>query len=164
MLREQRPVGAAAALGSVPLLALCLLLHGAPSAAAQAPREAAKPADNSACMVCHQDFQQEVITVAHQKAGVGCTHCHGRSADHGGDELNILSPDVLFGRTEIQPFCGGCHNEAEHPQGEAYQAFLTKWLGKYRPNGRVIRKNAVCTDCHGNHAVLSPDQMQFPQE
>ena len=80
----------------------------------------------------------------------------------GGDELNIMLPDVMFGRKEIEPFCADCHKPKDHPKGEAYQQFVKKRTGKYRPNGRVIRDTAICTDCHGNHAVLSVDQMQFP--
>lgn len=136
------------------------------SPAAERPPQAAapKPADNSECLVCHADFKEETLSAKHEKAGVGCPKCHGPSADHGDDELNIMLPDVLFGRSEIAPFCTTCHKKEDHPAGEKYEAFVNKWKGKYRPNGRVIRSKAICTDCHGNHAVLSPDQMQFDNQ
>ncbi len=123
---------------------------------------ATTPGDNSACILCHQNFQDEVITEKHREAGVACIDCHGVSADHAGDELNIMLPDVMFGRREIEPFCSQCHRKQDHPKGELYQSFLNEWLGKYRPNGRIVRNNSICTDCHGNHAVLSVDQLQFP--
>ena len=119
------------------------------------------PADNSACLICHADFKTEMLAAEHAKAGTGCFDCHGPSTDHGDDEWNIVLPDVLFGRSEITPFCTKCHQKEEHPKGQKYQAFVKKWSGKYRPNGRMIRSTAICTDCHGNHAVLSPDQQQF---
>ena len=123
-----------------------------------------KPADNSECLVCHADFETETLSAKHAKAGTGCFDCHGPSTDHGDDEWNIVLPDVLFGRKEITPFCTKCHKKEDHPKGEKYRAFVKKWSGKYRPNGRMIRKTSICTDCHGNHAVLSPDQQQFSAE
>ncbi len=76
-----------------------------------------KPADNSPCMVCHMDFKKEPISLSHEKAGIGCAYCHGLSNDHGGDELNILLPDKLYGQMEIVPLCKSCH--PEHKKGEA---------------------------------------------
>jgi len=121
-----------------------------------------KPADNSECLICHADFKTELLSARHAKAGIGCFDCHGPSTDHGDDEWNIVLPDVLFGRAEITPLCTKCHKKEDHPKGEKYRVFVKKWSGKYRPNGRMIRNSSICTDCHGNHAVLSPDQQQFP--
>jgi len=124
--------------------------------------KSAGPADNSDCLVCHMYFQKELISLKHEESGVGCTYCHGPSMDHGDDELNILFPDQLFGRAEIEPLCTSCHKT--HKRSDEYDLFLGEWLGKYRPNGRVIRRNSICTDCHGNHAVLSPDKLQLIKE
>jgi len=117
----------------------------------------AKPADNSPCMVCHMDFAEEAISAKHAEAGYGCAFCHGESAAHGGDELNVTPPDVLLGRSEIDLFCKTCH--PTHETGADCDAFLEKWRGKRRPNGRMIIPESVCTDCHGNHAILTPDQL-----
>ncbi|MHC4442673.1 MAG: cytochrome c3 family protein [Planctomycetota bacterium] len=125
--------------------------------------ESYEPADNSECMVCHADFAEEELSVKHEEAGVGCAECHGPSEDHGGDEANVLFPDYLYGRSEIVNFCKTCHKE-EHPMGKMYELFLKKWSGKYRPNGRMISDESICTDCHGNHAILSPHQMQLSAE
>ena len=116
-------------------------------------------ADNSECLVCHMDFKAEEISAGHEQAGVGCINCHGDSLAHGDDELNITPPDRLFGRAEIVPFCKGCH--PTHIEGKVYDDFLQKWHSNRRPNGRMILDDSVCTDCHGNHAVLRPDQRQF---
>lgn len=122
------------------------------------PQVPGKPADNAECLVCHMDFKKEYITVEHAKVGVGCFTCHGPSAAHGDDEANIITPDVTFGRAEITPFCETCHRT--HKRGETFDAFVAKWTGKRRPNGRWVSADSVCTDCHGNHAVLRPDQLE----
>jgi len=121
------------------------------------PVTVGKAADNSHCLVCHLDFKTESLTAWHEKAGVGCTTCHGESLAHGDDEFNIITPDVTFGRAEIDRFCKGCHETKKDTQEHA--AFLKKWEDKRRPNGRIISEESVCTDCHGNHAVLSPDKL-----
>ena len=123
---------------------------------------AVKPADNSECLICHMDFKAEVLSTKHEKAGVGCTACHGPSLAHGDDELNITPPDKLFGRAEIIPFCKTCHTT--HKKGTVYDAFVKKWHSKRRPNGRMVLDDSVCTDCHGNHAVLRADQREMIPE
>jgi len=142
-----------------------------PTAAAPAPRrQAADPAraglydpgdqtDNSACLVCHIDLQDEQIAADHLEAGIVCAACHGPSEPHRSDELNVITPDVTFGRSEIEVFCKACH--PVHKMSEGYDAFVKQWYGKRRPNGRMVLDNSVCTDCHGNHAVLRPEQ-QIP--
>jgi len=115
--------------------------------------------DNSNCLVCHMDLAIEPIAAKHREADIVCAACHGASEAHGSDELNITPPDVTFGRSEIVPFCLPCH--PTHKTGEKYDAFVTEWHGKRRPNGRMILDNSVCTDCHGNHAILRPDQQVF---
>ena len=119
-----------------------------------------KPADNSHCLVCHLDFKKEEISAEHEKEGVGCNSCHGESLAHGDDEFNITTPDVTYGRVEIAPLCTKCHKT--HDKGRKYQAFLKKWEDERRPNGRMISAASVCTDCHGNHAVLTPDKQLEP--
>jgi len=122
---------------------------------------AGEPADNAVCLICHMDFKAEVLSVVHVKAGVGCAACHGQSLAHGDDEVNITTPDKLFGRAEIDPFCKTCH--PTHKTGDIYDAFVKKWHGKRRPNGRMILDDAVCTDCHGNPAALRLAQQEAIQ-
>ncbi|HUU92629.1 MAG TPA: cytochrome c3 family protein [Phycisphaerae bacterium] len=131
---------------------------GWPPSLGPVPTLPRKAADNQACLVCHMDFKKEEITVEHAKVGVGCFTCHGPSAAHGDDEANIVTPDVTFGRAEITPFCKTCHGT--HETAPKYKAFVKTWTGKRRPNGRMVSAESVCTDCHGNHAVLRPDQLE----
>ncbi len=121
-----------------------------------------RSADNSECLICHMDFKAEELAAKHEKEGLGCTSCHGPSLAHGDDELNITPPDRLFGRAEIVRFCKDCHRR--HVKGKAYDEFVEKWHSKRRPNGRMILDDSVCTDCHGDHAVLRIDQQQMIPE
>ena len=40
---------------------------------------------------------------------------------------------------------------------DKYKAFVKEWSGRRRPNGRMVLPDSVCTDCHGNHAILAPE-------
>lgn len=108
--------------------------------------------DNSHCLVCHVDFESELIAAKHVVKKITCTYCHGPSELHMSDEMAITKPDILFGRAEVVPFCRKCHKRHKNPS--AVKAFHNRWLGKFRPNGRVIRREAICTDCHGRHVIL----------
>jgi len=112
--------------------------------------------DNSVCLVCHADLEDEDLVAAHLKGGITCAGCHGLSESHRSDEANITKADILFGRAEIGPFCKSCH--PKHKSGKQYQVFVKEWLGRRRPNGRMVTADSTCTDCHGNHAILRPDQ------
>ena len=118
---------------------------------------AVSKADNAECLVCHMDFKNELIAIRHEEGGVGCTYCHGPSLAHGDDESNIVKPDVLFGREEISDYCKKCHEV--HIKNAKYNAFVKKWHGERRPNGRFVADDSPCTDCHGMHSVLRVDQM-----
>jgi len=107
---------------------------------------------NSACMVCHIDFDDEELTVQHWKAEVMCAACHGPCLEHMNDEMAATRPDLLFGRAEVDEMCLQCHGE--HEDQKAVDAFLKEWYGRRRPNGQLITKDAICTDCHGRHVRL----------
>ena len=109
--------------------------------------------DSSSCFVCHVDFKREELSAVHREAGITCMACHGDSDVHSSDELNIIRPDVIWGRAEIEAFCKQCHEEHEKP--EAVEAFREEWLSKRRPNGRWVLADSVCTDCHGMHALVT---------
>jgi len=111
-----------------------------------------RQADNSACLDCHLDFADEMIVSVHLKQGFGCTACHGESVAHGEDEANVTKPDVLFGRTQITPFCELCHES--HKSDEKYNEFMQEWRGRRRPSGVMLLDDATCTDCHGRHVLI----------
>jgi len=111
----------------------------------------ALPKDNFACLVCHPNLGDELLVAKHLPHGVTCAFCHGLSSDHRNDESNQTKADVLFGRAEVEPFCRKCHGKHDHP--DKVNAFLAECQGTVRPNGRLILGQAVCTDCHGAHAL-----------
>jgi len=83
--------------------------------------------------------------------GVTCAHCHGESVAHMHDETMMTSPDVLWGRTEVDAMCKHCHSACKDT--EVVRAFRKKWLGNKRENGRAVTANSICTDCHGRHTI-----------
>ena len=119
-----------------------LLLEDEPTAEASS----GPVADNSRCFVCHVNYMEEEIAVAHAKANGGCAACHGPSDAHIADESwgsggNGTAPDRMYVRDKINPSCMACHpkNKIDTPQ---HQAVLMDVGGQ-----------KVCTDCHGNHRL-----------
>lgn len=154
MTREHRVVFVGAVLGISALLwAFCdervspLVCRSAAAAHAVKLEEG----DNSQCLCCHMDFDGEDIVEKHLAKKITCRSCHGPSEPHRQDETLRTKPDLLWGRAEVRAFCRQCHQT--HKKPAAVEEFRQKWLGKARPNGRFISKDAVCTDCHGEHTV-----------
>ena len=150
------------------LAGLLLIALGAsvPILAAVVKNSAPKmPRDNSACLVCHINFESEEIASTHLKKGTTCAHCHGVSYEHMNDEEAAAEPDILYGRAEVDPSCRKCHQA--HKKPDAVAKFLAEWKGKRRPHGRLILSNAVCTDCHGLHRMPrggAQSQSQEPEK
>jgi hypothetical protein len=109
------------------------------------------PTNNGLCLVCHLDFDEDPITTDHLRKGITCAHCHGKSTAHMHDETMMTSPDVLYGRMEVETMCKNCHRP--HKNTRAVDAFQKKWLGRKRENGRSITTGSTCTDCHGLHTI-----------
>ncbi|NIP28810.1 MAG: hypothetical protein GWN67_06605 [Phycisphaerae bacterium] len=109
------------------------------------------PNNNGLCLVCHLDFDEDPLTTDHLQRNITCAHCHGKSVAHMHDETMMTSPDVLYGRTEVESMCRHCHRS--HKDKRAVENFRAKWLGKKRENGRNITAESTCTDCHGLHTI-----------
>ncbi|MHC4148061.1 MAG: hypothetical protein ACYSR5_01120 [Planctomycetota bacterium] len=109
------------------------------------------PTSNELCIVCHMDFGDEPVTTDHILKGITCSHCHGKSVGHMHDETMMTSPDILYGRAEVEAVCNHCHQPHKFP--EAVENFRKKWLGRKRENGRGITADSICTDCHGLHTI-----------
>ena len=114
--------------------------------------------DNASCLVCHIDFEKEEIVAVHLEADITCMACHGDSEVHRSDEYNIIRPDVIWGRAQMDVFCKQCH--PKHKKPSKVEEFLAEWEGKRRENGRWVLADSVCTDCHGNHAIV-PGEGEF---
>ena len=137
-------------------LAAALLIQAAGDPAAGAadkkdapatqPAKKKKSADNSYCLVCHANYEEEKLTRTHAKAGVGCEKCHGKSSKHSSDEDSLIPPEVMFPREKIKPFCMTCHDAKEmmEEEEEDHKEIL-------QANPPASAK--TCTQCHGKHQL-----------
>lgn len=131
--------------------------------------QAEKPSGNSKCYVCHPSMKTEELTNNHLPMGITCDICHGPTVEHMHDEMLMTKPDLLFGRSEVRAMCSKCHKpqdqhefyqREDHKDPAAVDAFIEKWAGRMRPNGRAATKDSVCTDCHGTHNITKPAKTQ----
>jgi formate-dependent nitrite reductase cytochrome c552 subunit len=104
-------------------------------------------ADNSACFVCHGNYDEEELALLHAKEEIGCVDCHGDSFDHRNDEDNVTPPDVMYWPARIDEACQECHDTHDVSAREV----LKRWQERC-PEKRDY-KQVVCTDCHGYHRL-----------
>jgi predicted CXXCH cytochrome family protein len=154
------------------LLASLFLILPAP-ALAQAP--AAAP---NSCLDCHLKLDGELKAPAvqyaqdaHAQFGLTCRDCHGgnpAAADE--DKAKDKTFKGAPKRAQIPEFCGRCHADATYMR-TANAKLRIDQLDQYwtSQHGRQLKKGdtkvAVCTDCHGNHGILSakfPKSSIFP--
>ncbi len=116
------------------------------------------PSPDSACFVCHANFEDEKLSKKHAKDNsakegdeddylrpakerpkkFGCAGCHGPCFDHRSDEDNVTVPDIMYTRGEVKAACLQCHTPH-------------KTESKRKDGDGPPPPNAVCTDCHGRH-------------
>jgi hypothetical protein len=125
------------------------LLLDAPIRKQAAPGKPAKPpADNSACYVCHANYQDESLVKSHLVEGTGCVQCHGESFAHRNDENNTTPPDIMFPRERIDRACTvDCHETHDAPPKKILELF------QQRCSKDTDWESIVCTDCHGVHRL-----------
>lgn len=104
-------------------------------------------ADNSACFVCHTNYQEESLASVHALEDVGCVRCHGASLAHRNDENNTTPPDKMYAADAIDPACVECHDTHDAPARKV----LARW--KARCPEKTDFSQVVCTDCHGEHRL-----------
>ncbi len=103
--------------------------------------------DNSACYVCHDNYQREEMVLQHGTNEVGCIDCHGQSFEHRDDEDNITPPDKMYAAEDIDKMCAECHEEHD----VAAVKVLARW--RQRCPAKTDPEAIVCTDCHGDHRL-----------
>ena len=133
--RHQAAQGAQASHG-LPLL----LEEAGPSEDLLAP--SGPVADNSGCHVCHINYEDEELAVAHARANVGCKRCHGPSRAHCSDEDNITPPDIMYPVAKLNPSCLACHARDSIDIRPHKSLF-----------GEADAPRKSCTDCHGDHRL-----------
>jgi len=133
--------------------------------------------ENTACFVCHANYQTEFLANSHAKVNIGCFNCHGESSAHQNDENNITPPETLYSADKIDPLCRSCHTAHDISPRD----IIANWLKKKSegantscqgchesddvPPQKVVDRwkelaldetdpeKIVCTDCHGDHRM-----------
>jgi hypothetical protein len=104
-------------------------------------------ADNTACFVCHGNYQGEELAEKHAAGNIGCMSCHGPSVAHRNDEDHRTPPDVMFASKDISKACAKCHETHD----VAAVKVIQRW--KEKCPARTDTAEMVCTDCHGEHRM-----------
>ncbi len=146
------PHGEAKESGSPPPLVVNedapLLLDEPGESTAQAVTAAPEAmADNTACFVCHVNYQDESLATRHAAANVGCVICHGDSYAHRNDENNTTPPDMMYPPDRIDAACRQCHASHDVPVAKVIALWLKRCPDKTEPD------TISCTDCHGDHRL-----------
>ena len=95
-------------------------------------------------------FQQSVHAraIAAGKTAANCSSCHGSH-----DILPASNPNSKVNHQKVPETCGTCH-------GDIAKAFAQSVHGQAAARG--LREAPVCTDCHGEHRILSPREPGSP--
>ncbi len=86
--------------------------------------------------------------VAEGGSGPSCSDCHGAH-----DVLPSASPESPVHHSQVPKTCGGCHEEIT-------RAYEQSVHGQAIAHG--IDESPVCTDCHGEHRIISPAEEGSP--
>jgi len=112
-------------------------------------------ADNSFCLVCHINLEEEELVDIHRPHGVGCELCHGLSDAHSADEDNLTPPEIMWTKQRINPRCMTCHLRdellASDGGGEDHKEVLARWADEDKSDDG----ERYCTDCHGEHRIAN---------
>jgi hypothetical protein len=131
------------------------------------------------CLDCHAAVNDKQATIAtdwkgsvHAQAGVGCADCHG--GDPRSDQITVaMDPDGGFvgapDRLATVALCGSCHANVERMRasGLPTDQYAKYWSSVHGQRLAVAKDDrvAICTDCHGSHAikkVSDPSAKVFP--
>ena len=127
-----------------------------PAPKTSAKAEPVEPADNSYCLVCHLNYENEKLVHRHQVAGGGCTKCHGESEKHSGDEDGLTAPDIIYAPADVNKFCMTCHPQEKIAKNkyheDVFPAKVAPKTGKQAAKSAgpsKVEEQLVCTECHG---------------
>ena len=148
------------------LLLLSLSACGAPAAPAKASAPAGSDLSLEEWAKRYPEEYREWASSVHGAAYLAgntdapmCTGCHG---DPASGEM-----ETAAFRLGIPAQCARCHDDPAltakyHLPADVYTSYLADYHGTtieyYRANApAVARYEAVCSDCHGSHAIYKPD-------
>jgi cytochrome b subunit of formate dehydrogenase len=108
------------------------------------------------CASCHDEKAEEYLLTSHGlKLGVDrtqaetCGDCHGEPHAI----LPKMNPRSPIARRNVVETCGNCHGDVAEALGQSVHS---------PASGASIGDVPVCTDCHGTHVILSPDEPSSP--
>jgi hypothetical protein len=120
--------------------------------------------ESYSCMVCHGEQKVEFKESIHAKVEILCHNCHGGDPSSLDQERSMSKKAGFTGkptRKEVVFLCGNCH--ADQKRMKSF-GIPTHQLEDYKTSQHgiaVLEKNdfqaAICTDCHGTHLILPPD-------
>jgi cytochrome b subunit of formate dehydrogenase len=160
--------------GSDPDIPTCADCHGKHNIVHSSSKESPVNPLNlpQTCGICHEDLDiikkhdilvEKPIEVyeysVHGQASLGgvymaatCNDCH--STDNTAHKiLSPKSPQSSINHFNIPVTCGKCHKSVENDYWEGIHGKLTL---------RGETDSPVCTDCHGEHGILSPSDPRSP--
>lgn len=118
------------------------------------------------CGTCHPDVRIEYATSVHGRE-FSCTECHGGDPTLVTVEAHSLQKKYIGKptRRDVPALCAACHANPNRmkPYGLAtdqYAQYLTSQHGLLLAKGDT--HVAVCTDCHGVHAILPRGEPNSP--
>jgi cytochrome b subunit of formate dehydrogenase/nitrate/TMAO reductase-like tetraheme cytochrome c subunit len=120
------------------------------------------------CATCHADAQKAYSHSYHAtttkpdgSVSADCEDCHGNVHTI----LPMSDPKSPVSHVNIPTTCGTCHGkktlmEASGGSAQGFVAYQDSVHGKAVKNGSTTA--AVCTDCHGTHEILPPNNPASP--
>lgn len=143
----------------------CLSCHWGSAHKIQTSVSMDRQQQEKSCISCHKDLAKSLENSVHNRPDVkpgdhpSCLSCHGGIAH------NIAEPKQLTPQERIK-LCSSCH---DNKALMARYGMNTDAVSSYDQSfhGRAVmhfgKKNtATCTDCHGLHGVLAPDNRDAP--
>jgi hypothetical protein len=122
-------------------------------------------ADES-CVTCHPDVRTEYGDSVHAKE-FGCTACHGGDTAAVTLDAHAVAKGYVGkpNRKDIPALCARCHADPNRMKSFAlptdqYAQYQTSKHGRRLAEGDT--RVAVCTDCHGAHRILRPQEPTSP--
>lgn len=162
-MEGRHPVSAAALAASPHKDLKCQDCHSAITAAPHTP---AMLKEKASCGNCHTEQMDQYKTSAHSQpdkiAGdhPTCVTCHGKGDPH------AIQADRKWPREKKVGLCSKCHEQRDRMarygvDSDAVPSYNESFHGKALLRFHNL-KVAICTDCHGHHAVLAPTNPDAP--
>jgi cytochrome b subunit of formate dehydrogenase len=123
------------------------------------------PPQKVLCESCHADAKDVYAHSMHARVtstgriAADCQDCHGNAHE----VLAGGHSDSPINHGHIPATCGRCHGQKflMESNGVSAQPFISYQESVHgRATEKGSKEAAVCTDCHGSHAIISPSEAQ----